>query len=84
MLATVETASGVRVGTIASFSSAAGRFRVAWTGRIRGSLVNGGSYAIRFRASNELGAVELVSKPFRVIRVAPPKKKPKVIEFTKP
>jgi hypothetical protein len=86
VLATVETASGVRIGAIASFRAAPGRVRVSWTGRIRGSLVNGGSYAIRFRANNDLGAVELVSKPFRVIRAAPPPKKktPKVIEFTKP
>ena len=85
VLATVETASGVRVGTIAAFRASPGRVRVAWTGRVRGSLVNGGSYAIRFRATNELGVAELVSKPFRVIRAAPIKRKPpKVIDFTKP
>jgi hypothetical protein len=85
VLATVETASGVRVGTVASFRAAAGRVRVTWSGRIRGSLVHGGSYAIRFRASNELGAVELATRSFRVVRAAPVKKKaPRVIDFTKP
>ena len=44
----------------------------------RQSLVYGGMYVVRFRATNELGAVELVSTPFRVIRAAPvPVKKPK-------
>jgi hypothetical protein len=34
-------------------------------------------YAVRFRATNELGAVEVVSPAFRVIRAAPvPVKKP--------
>lgn len=86
--ASVETSSGVRVGTIAAKSVARGRYAVAWNGTTRGgrSLVYGGLYAIRFSAVNELGTVELVSKPFRVIRAAPlPKKKaPKIIEFTKP
>ena len=34
-------------------------------------LVYGGLYKIRFRATNELGAVELVTPAFRVIRAAP-------------
>jgi hypothetical protein len=34
-------------------------------------------YVVRFRATNELGAVEVVSPAFRVIRAAPlPTKKP--------
>ena len=41
------------------------------------SLVYGGMYVVRFRATNELGAVDLVSPAFRVIRAAPlPVKKP--------
>ena len=39
-------------------------------------LVYGGLYVVRFSATNELGTVELVSKPVRVIRAAPlPKRK---------
>jgi hypothetical protein len=35
-------------------------------------------YAVRFHATNQLGAVEVVSPAFRVIRAAPlPRKKPK-------
>ena len=35
-------------------------------------------YVVRFRATNELGAVDVVTPAFRVIRAAPlPKKKPK-------
>jgi hypothetical protein len=71
----VETASGVTIGTIAARRAEAGRVRVTWTGRIRRSLVYGGLYRIRFRANNELGRVELTTKPFRVIRAAPVKKK---------
>ena len=41
-------------------------------------MVYGGMYAVRFRATNELGAVEVVTPAFRVIRAAPvPVKKPK-------
>jgi hypothetical protein len=32
-------------------------------------------YQVRFRATNALGAVEVVSKAFRVTRAAPVKKK---------
>ena len=77
--ATVETATGVRVATIAVRRLPAGRFAASWRGTTRGGrfLVYGGMYAVRFRAVNELGAVELVSPAFRVIRAAPvPKKKP--------
>ena len=85
---TAETRSGVRVATISTKRAAAGRFVAAWDGTTRGgrALVYGGSYAIRFRAVNELGTVELVSKPFRVTRAALPKKKkqPKPIDFSKP
>ncbi|MDX6398132.1 MAG: hypothetical protein QOJ43_1540, partial [Gaiellaceae bacterium] len=73
--ASVETASGVSIGAIAARRAEAGRVRVTWTGLIRRSLVYGGLYRIRFRATNELGAVELATKPFRVIRAAPVKKK---------
>ena len=77
---TAETSSGVRVATISSRRATPGRFVAAWNGTTRGgrALVYGGLYAIRFRAVNELGAVELVSKPFRVTRAPTPKpKKPK-------
>ena len=50
-----------------------------WRGTTRGGkfLVYGGMYVVRFRATNELGAVETVTPAFRVIRAAPlPKKKP--------
>jgi hypothetical protein len=78
--ATVETTSGVQVATIAIRRAAAGRFLATWRGTTRGgrSLVYGGTYVVRFRATNELGAVDLVSPAFRVIRAAPvPVKKPK-------
>jgi len=78
--ATVETTSGVQVATIAIRRATAGRFLATWRGTTRGgrSLVYGGTYVVRFRATNELGAVELVSPAFRVIRAAPvPVKKPK-------
>ena len=77
--ATVETKSGVKVATIAIRRVTTGRFVAIWKGTTRGGkfLVYGGMYAVRFRATNELGAVELVSPAFRVIRAAPvPKKKP--------
>jgi hypothetical protein len=78
--ATVETVSGVQVATIAVRRLPAGRFVASWRGTTRGgtSLVYGGTYVVRFRATNELGAVDLVTAPFRVIRAAPvPVKKPK-------
>jgi len=78
--ATVETTSGVQVATISIRRADAGRFLAKWRGTTRGgrSLVYGGMYVVRFRATNELGAVDLVSPAFRVIRVAPvPVKKPK-------
>ena len=57
-----------------------GRFLVRWNGTTRGgrAFVYGGDYVLRFRAANELGAIELVSKPVRVtvIRTAPKPKKP--------
>ena len=75
--ATVETASGVQVATIAVRSLPAGRFAATWRGTTKGGkgLVYGGMYVVRFRALNELGTVELASKPFRVIRAAPVKRK---------
>ena len=78
--ATVETTSGVQVATIAVRRLPAGRFAASWKGTTRGGkfLVYGGIYAVRFHATNELGAVDLVTAPFRVIRAAPvPVKKPK-------
>ncbi|HVM69269.1 MAG TPA: FlgD immunoglobulin-like domain containing protein, partial [Gaiellaceae bacterium] len=77
--ATVETMSGVRVATAAVRSLPAGRFTLAWAGTTNGgkSLVYSGRYVLRFRAVNELGAVELTSRPFTVIRAASPKPKPK-------
>ena len=78
--ATVETTTGVQVATIAVRNLPAGRFAASWRGTTRGGkfLVYGGAYAVRFRATNELGAVELVTPAFRVIRAAPvPVKKPK-------
>jgi hypothetical protein len=80
LTATVETKSGVQVATIAIRRLPAGRFVASWRGTTRGGkfLVYGGMYAVRFRATNELGAVEVVSPAFRVIRAAPvPVKKPK-------
>ena len=79
MTATVETKTGVKVATIAVRRLTAGRFAASWRGTTRGGtfLVYGGMYVVRFRATNELGAVEVVSPAFRVIRAAPlPKKKP--------
>jgi len=78
--ATVETKSGVQVATIAVRRLPAGRFAAAWRGTTRGGkfLVYGGMYVVRFRATNELGAVDAVTPAFRVIRAAPvPKKKSK-------
>ncbi|NUT56876.1 MAG: hypothetical protein HOQ03_12960 [Thermoleophilia bacterium] len=80
LTATVETKSGVQVATIAVRRLPAGRFAARWRGTTRGGkfLVYGGMYQVRFRATNQLGAVEVVSPAFRVIRAAPvPKKKPK-------
>ena len=60
--------------------TAAGRFLARWRGTTRGgrSLVYGGMYVVRFRATNELGAVDVVSTALRVIRAAPvPAKQPK-------
>jgi hypothetical protein len=79
VLATVETASGgVKVATIADRRAPAGRFRVSWNGTTRGgrAFVYGGLYVVRFRATNELGSVELTTTPFRVTRAAPLPKKP--------
>ena len=78
---TVETRTGgVRVATIALRRLDKGRFLVRWNGTTRGgrAFVYGGDYVLRFRAANELGATELVSKPVRVtvIRTAPKPKKP--------
>jgi hypothetical protein len=78
--ATVETTTGVQVATISIRRADAGRFLASWRGTTRGgrSLVYGGLYVVRFRATNELGPVDVVSTPFRVIRAAPvPLKKPK-------
>ena len=78
--ATVETASGVQVATISIRRADAGRFVASWRGTTRGgrSLVYGGMYVVRFRATNELGAVDVVSTALRVIRAAPvPAKQPK-------
>ena len=78
--ATVETTTGVQVATIAVRRLPAGRFAAPWRGTTRGGryLVYGGMYVVRFRATNELGAVEVVTPAFRVIRAAPlPNKKPK-------
>lgn len=77
---TVETLTGgVGVATIAAARAEKGRFLVQWNGTTRNgrAFVYGGDYVLRFRAANELGASELVSKPVRVtvIRAAP--KKPK-------
>jgi hypothetical protein len=85
---TAETRSGVRVATVGTLSAPAGRLLARWNGTTRNgrAVVYGGLYVLRFRAANALGSVELVSKPFRVIRAAPPKKKqkPKPIDFSRP
>ena len=78
--ATVETKTGVQVATIAVRRLPAGRYSASWRGTTRGGkfLVYGGMYVVRFRATNELGAVDVVTPAFRVIRAAPvPQKKPK-------
>jgi hypothetical protein len=78
VFATVETASGVRVAAIALRNLGPGRFIARWKGTTAGgrSFAYGGLYKIRFRATNELGPVELTTQAFRVIRAAPiPKKK---------
>jgi hypothetical protein len=79
VLATVETASGVRVAAIALRRLEAGRCVARWKGTTAGgrSFAYGGLYRIRFRATNELGAVELTTQNFRVIRAAPLPAKPK-------
>jgi hypothetical protein len=77
---TVETRTGgVRVATIAVRKLDKGRFLVRWNGTTRGgrAFVYGGDYVLRFRAANELGVTELVSKPVRVTVVRTTKKKPK-------
>ena len=63
--ATVETKSGVQVATISIRRAPAGRFLASWRGTTRGgrSLVYGGMYVVRFRATNEFGAVNLLSTP---------------------
>ena len=80
VIATVETVTGVPVATIAIRRLEPGRFVARWNGRTRGgrSLAYGGMHVIRFRATNALGTVDLVSTPFRVLRAAAlPKKKKK-------
>jgi hypothetical protein len=79
---TVETRTGaVRVATIAVARAETGRFLVRWNGTTRGgrAFVYGGEYVLRFRAANELGVTELVSKPVRVtvIRATPKPDRPK-------
>ena len=80
VFATVETVSGVRVAAIALRNLGPGRFIARWKGTTAGGrlFAYGGLYRIRFRATNELGAVELTTQVFRVIRAAPipAKKKP--------
>jgi hypothetical protein len=78
LTATVETRTGVKVATIAVRRLPAGRYSTSWRGTTRGGrfLVYGGMYQVRFRATNELGAVDVVSKAFRVTRAAPLKKPP--------
>jgi len=76
----VETRTGgVHVATIAQRRAEKGRFLVRWNGTTRSgrAFVYGGEYVLRFRASNELGATELVSKPVRVTVIRTPPKKPK-------
>ncbi|MBA3348267.1 MAG: hypothetical protein H0T13_06870, partial [Actinobacteria bacterium] len=74
---TAETVSGVRVATVGIRQVPAGRFIAGWNGTTGGgkALVYGGRYVLRFRAVNALGAVELTTRPFTVIKPAPPKKK---------
>jgi hypothetical protein len=77
VVATVETKTGVKVATIAVRRLPAGRYSASWRGTTRGGrfFVYGGMYQVRFRATNSLGAVEVVSRPFRVTRAAPLKQK---------
>ena len=78
--ATVETPPGASSRRSPSAALPAGRFAALALERPRGGkfLAYGGVYRVRFRATNELGAVELFTHAFRVIRAAPvPTKKPK-------
>jgi hypothetical protein len=79
VLATVETLSGVRVAAIALRRLQPGRFVATWRGTTLGgrSFAYRGTYVIRFDATNELGAVDVTSPRFRVVRAAPLPKKPK-------
>jgi hypothetical protein len=79
VLATVETVSGVRVAAIALRRLQPGRFVATWRGTTLGgrSFAYRGTYVIRFHATNELGAVDVTSPRFRVVRAAPLPKKPK-------
>ena len=82
VLATVETRAGVTVATVVRRRVEAGRLLFSWDGRAGGGrrLAYGGSYLLRVRATNELGAVEL-TRPFGVLRAAPlPKKRPRPSE----
>ena len=77
---TVETRTGgVRIATIAAARAEKGRYLVQWNGTTRGgrAFVYGGDYVLRFRAVNELGVAELVSKPVRVTVIRSAPKKPK-------
>ncbi|MBA2463313.1 MAG: phosphodiester glycosidase family protein [Actinobacteria bacterium] len=77
---TVETRTGgVRVATIATRKVEQGRFLVQWNGTTRGgrAFVYGGEYVLRFRAANELGVTELVSRPVRVTVIRAKPRKPK-------
>ena len=80
VFATVETVFGVRVAAIALRNLQPGRFIARWKGTTAGgrAFASSGLYRIRFRATNELGVVELTTQVFRVIRAAPisAKKKP--------
>jgi hypothetical protein len=76
---TVETRSGVRVATIANQRAKKGRFLVRWRGTTRGGrlFAYGGTYVLRFRASNALGVTELTSNAFKLVRAKPVAKKQK-------
>jgi hypothetical protein len=77
--ATIETPTGVPVSVAAVRQAPAGRFLLEWAGTTNGgkSLVYAGRYVLRFRATNALGAVELTSRPFTVVRPPSPKATPR-------
>jgi hypothetical protein len=69
---TVQTASGIRVRTVARQRVGPGRASVVWDGRLpNGARVPTGTYRIHVSARNEVGTVSL-DRSLRVRRIAGP------------